>query len=333
MVEDYPADCRKGKGTYFGENFSGARGNSIFDRTCRSAMKFLSGILYYLFLKPLSMLPYRAGFVVSWFIYVILYYLVGYRKKVVTTNLSRSFPEKSEQERQIIAKRFYKHLADVIMDGIRAFSISKDELREHLRCTNTELFRKYYDEGKDVIIAVGHYNSWELFIAGLNLFLRHQAVVIYQPLTNKFLDEVMREKRSEYRTQMLPRNEVKAYYNSQRKQPSAVLFAIDQSPPRPDKAYWMTFLNQETGVLFGTEKIAKDYNHPVVYARITKEKRGYYVVEFVDVTSTPRETKHGEITEKVTRLLEADIRNNPEYWLWSHKRWKHKRPEGMKLAE
>lgn len=294
--------------------------------------QFLSAILYYVVMKPMSLLPYSVGNVISRFVYVVLYYLLGYRKNVVNTNLRNSFPEKTEAERRQIAKEFYKHLGDVLMDGIRAFSISKDELRKHLRCKNPELLRKYYDEGKDVIIAVGHYNSWELFLTGINLYVRHQAVVIYQPLTNQYLDKVLRKKRSEFRTLMLPRNEVKDFYNSPRKDLSAVVFAIDQSPPKPARAYWMTFLHQETGVLFGTEKTAKDFDHPVVYARITKEKRGHYLLEFVDVTAHPRETKYGEITERVTRLLESDIRSKPEYWLWSHKRWKHQRPEGTPLA-
>jgi Kdo2-lipid IVA lauroyltransferase/acyltransferase len=294
----------------------------------KAGPRFFSAMLYYVVMKPLSLLPHAVGNVLSRFVYVVLFHVLKYRRKVVDTNLKNSFPEKSEEERQRIAKEFYKHLGDVLMDGIRAFSISKDDLRTHLRCKNPELLRSYYDQGRDVIIAVGHYNSWELFLTGLNLFIRHQAVVIYQPLTNPYLDRVLRRKRSEFRTLMLPRNEVKAFYNQPRKVLSAIVFAIDQSPPKPDRAYWMTFLNQDTGVLFGTEKMAKDYNQPVVYARILKETRGHYLLEFVDVTSTPQETQYGEITEKVTRLLEEDIRRKPEYWLWSHKRWKHAKPVG-----
>jgi len=297
-----------------------------------SGNHFLSAMLYYLVLKPASLLPYKIGFAVSWCIYTMLFYVIRYRRKVVYNNLKNSFPEKSESERKAIAKLFYKHLGDVIMDAIKAFSISKDDLRKHLTCKNPELIRKYYDEGRDVIVAVGHYNSWELFLTGINLYIRHQAVVIYQPLGNVYLDGVLREKRSEYRTIMLPRNEVKEFYSTPRKSLSAIVFAIDQSPPKPDKSYWMNFLHQETGVLYGTEKFAKDHNQPVVYARITKEKRGHYSLEFVDVTAVPRETPYGEITEKVTRLLEKDIISKPEYWLWSHKRWKHKRPLNIPLS-
>jgi KDO2-lipid IV(A) lauroyltransferase len=292
---------------------------------------FFGALLYYAVLKPISLLPYSLGNAVSWCVYFVIYRLIRYRRKVVDENLKRSLPEKSDAERKAIAKKFYKHLGDVVMDGIRAFSMSKDDIREHLKCKNPELVRKYYDQGKDVIVAVGHYNSWELFLTGLNLYIRHQAVVIYQPLGNSYLDKVLRAKRSEYRTIMLPRYDVKTFYNSDRKNLSAIVYAIDQSPPSADKCYWLTFLNQETGVLYGTEKFAKKYDQPVVYARITKEARGQYLLEFVDVSSNPNDTEYGEITTKVTRLLEEDIRNKPEFWLWSHKRWKKRRPEGMEL--
>lgn len=294
-------------------------------------MQFLVYCLILPWILLLSILPWRAGNGISWFIYVMLYYVLGYRRKVVATNLRNSFPEKTEQERARIAKAFYKHLADVFMDGFRAFTISKDELRAHLRCKNPEVLRKYYDQGKDVIIAVGHYNSWELFLTGLNLYIRHRAVVIYQPLSNKYLDRFLRKRRGEFNTMMLARTGVKEFYSTPRKELSAIVFAIDQSPANAHKCYWMKFLNQETGVNFGTEKTAKDHDQPVVYARITKESRGHYVLEFVDVSSNPKETAYGEITETVTRLLEEDIRSKPEYWLWSHKRWKKQRPADMTL--
>lgn len=289
-------------------------------------MKLFSPLIYYLVLWPLSRMSFGLLHLHSSAMYFVLYYIIGYRKKVVNENLARSFPEKTDAERNAIAKEFYKHLSDVFLEGVKAFNISKDELRKHLVCKNPELIRKYYDEGKEVVITVGHYGSWELFLTGINLYIRHRAVVIYQPLANAYLDKKLREKRSEYRTMMLPTKEVKAFFAAPRKELCATVFAIDQSPPHPDRCYWMNFLNQETGVLFGAEKYAKEYDMPVVYARIRREKRGYYSIEFVDVSAKPRETAHGAVTEKVTRLLENDINETPAYWLWSHKRWKHKRP-------
>lgn len=289
-------------------------------------VNIFSGALYYLILMPLSRMPFGALQAVSTFLYFVVYKVCGYRKKVVRTNLRNSFPEKSEAERLEIERKFYRHLCDVLMDGIKVFSISKDDLRAHLTCVNPEVIRKHYDAGQSVIIAVGHYNSWELFLTGVNLFVRHRAVVIYQPLSNAFLDRKLREKRSEYRTILLPSKDVKSFFRSPGKEPTATVFAIDQSPSKPASCYWMEFLNQETGVLFGTEKYSRDYQQPVYYARIKQVKRSHYSLEFVEVSTTPESTTHGEITEKVTRMLESDIRHQPELWLWSHRRWKHRKP-------
>lgn len=288
-------------------------------------MKLKSKALYHLVMLPISRLSFGALHGFSSVIYFFVFIVFGYRKKVVLENLKNSFPEKTEEERKEICRLFYRQLCDVLLEGIKAFSISKDELRAHLVCKNPELIRKYYDEKKSVVIAVGHYNSWELFLTGINLYTRHRAAVIYQPLTDVYLDKKLREKRSEYRTLMLPTKEVKTFFQ-ENKELFATVFAIDQSPSKTAKAYWMNFLNQDTGVLFGTEKYAKEYDQPVVYARLNKLKRGYYSLEFVEVAEHPNQTGYGEITEKVTRLLEQDIIANPQYWLWSHKRWKHKRP-------
>ncbi len=288
-------------------------------------MKIFSGTLYYLVVLPLSKVSFGVLHVLSNVLFLVLYRIINYRKSVVRTNLRNSFPEASDQELKNIEVKFYRHLCDVITDAIKAFSISKDELRAHLSCSNPEMIRKYYDEGRSVIIAVGHYNSWELFLTGVNLFVRHRAVVIYQPLSNIYLDKKLREKRSEYRTILLPAKDVKSFFASPGKEPTATVFAIDQSPSKPESCYWIEFLNQETGVLFGTESYAKKYNQPVFYASISQKRRSNYSLEFVEVALDPQNTSHGAITERVTQLLEADIRHRPELWLWSHKRWKHKK--------
>jgi KDO2-lipid IV(A) lauroyltransferase len=288
-------------------------------------MKIVSVLSFYFFFLPLSLLPFGALHLLSSFLYLVLYYLVGYRKKVVRENISRSFPEKTEEERKTIEKKFYKHLCDVFLESQKIFTITKKNLAKHITCTNPELLNRYYEQEKSVIIAVGHYNSWELMLTGFNTFIKHKAAVIYQPLRNVFFDKKMREARSDRGTLMIAKGEVKTFFNTPSKELYATVFAIDQSPPNPDRSYWMKFLHQDTAVLFGAEKYAKDFNLPVVYARLKKIKRGYYQLEFVDVIADPLKTGYGEITEKVTRLLENDIIEKPEFWLWSHRRWKHKR--------
>jgi KDO2-lipid IV(A) lauroyltransferase len=282
-------------------------------------------LIYYLILLPLSRCP---DFIIDIFtsvLFFFLYYIIRYRKKIVYGNLRNSFPEKSEYEIQIIARRFYRHLANVFFDGVRAFAISKDDLRDKLKCENPEVLRKHYDEGRSVVVTVGHYSSWELFLAGINLFIRHRAAVIYQPLSDEYIDGKLRETRSDFRTVMISAKKVKEFFSEQHKEPHAIAFAIDQSPANPERCYWMHFLNQETPVHFGAEKYAKEYNMPVYFARLTQVGKHQYNLRFELVTENPEDEAYGFITEKSTKLLEDQVKLKPEFWLWSHRRWKHKR--------
>lgn len=289
-------------------------------------MVVFSFLLYYLVLIPLSVLPFFVLHGISSFFYFLLYRVVGYRKKVVMENIRNSFPEKTEAEQLEICRKFYKFLGDLFLESLKTLTISERSLKKHVRCKNPEVLDKYYDQGKSVIVTVGHFNSWELLLTSSNSFVKHDIVVIYQPLTNTYFDKKLIAARRKLGTTMLPAKEVKQFFAQRKKnQLTATVFAIDQSPANSNNCYWLEFLHQETGVLFGAEKYAKDFNEPVVFGRLNKLKRGYYELEFTDVVADPQKTTYGEITEKSTRLLEKDIIANPEFWLWSHRRWKHKR--------
>jgi len=283
-------------------------------------------LLYYLVIIPVSLLPFPLLYLVSDFLFFLFYYVLGYRKKVIVGNIQRSFPDKTEKEKKEIVKKFYRHFCDLILESIKTFTISEKQVQKRVVCKNPEGIDKYYAKNRSVIIAGGHYNNWELFAVAVDSQIKHKAIGIYKPLTNKYFDNILRKTRSKYGLYMISTRDVKKVFEEEKNNLTATIFAIDQSPSNPDKAYWTTFLNQDTGVLFGTEKYAKDYNQVVVYGRINKEKRGHYSYEFFDVTDNPAATEHGEITEKITRMLETDINNQPEFWLWSHKRWKHKKP-------
>jgi KDO2-lipid IV(A) lauroyltransferase len=245
-------------------------------------------------------------------------------------NIRNSFPEKSEKEHILICKKFYKHFCDLILESLKTFTISKKQVSKRVVCKNPELIDRYFEQGQSVIIAGGHYNNWELFAVGIDALIKHKTIGIYKPLSNKYFDEKMRTTRSKYGLYMISTKIVKRVFDEEINRPTATIFAIDQSPSNPRTCYWMEFLNQDTPILFGAEKYAKDYNYPVLYGRINKEKRGYYSFEFFETGENPKDTTYGEITEKVTRLLENDIRAIPEYWLWSHRRWKHKRPADLR---
>lgn len=241
-------------------------------------------------------------------------------------NIKNSFPEKNNAEHVKIAKKYYRHFCDLTLESLKVFTISERQVRSRMVLKNPEGLNKYFDQKKSLIIAGGHYNNWELFAVAITSLIKHEAVAIYKPFTSKFFDEKMRTTRSKYGLRMISTKAVKDVFESEKSKLTATIFGIDQSPPFAEKCHWMTFLNQDTGVLFGVEKYAKAYDYPVVFCRINKENRGHYSFEFEDVSDRPNLTHHGEITEKVTRMLESDILIKPEFWLWSHKRWKHKRP-------
>lgn len=296
-------------------------------------MVFFSLLLYYLLLIPVSLLPFSLLYGLSRFLSFVLYRLVAYRKDIVYSNLRKSFPEKSTEAINAIAGKFYVHFADVLMEGFKAFTISKKTVEKRLSCKNPELLEKYYQNGQSVVVTIGHYNSWEFFMKGIQLLIPHRAAVIYQPLSNSFFNRKIAQSRSKYGTQMLAIQDVKSYFQETPDKPRATVFAIDQSPSDSGRCYWMSFLNQETGVLYGAEKFARTYDLPVLYLRINKLRRGYYQLEFFEVEIHSAASKYGEITEKSTQLLEKDIRQHPELWLWTHRRWKHKRPEGHENRE
>ena len=291
-------------------------------------MVVFSVLLYYLVIIPISLLPFPLLYGLSDSLYVLFYYILGYRKKVVLQNIKNSFPEKSENEINQICKNFYKHFCDLVVESLKIFTISEKQVQKRMIFTNPEVINKYFDQNRSVIIAGGHYNNWELFAVAVDGIIKHKTAGIYKPLSNKYFDEKMRVTRSKYGLNMIPTKAVKRFLDDNINTPTATIFGADQSPSNPNSAYWMKFLNQDTGVLFGTEKFAKEYNFPVIYGRLNKVKRGHYTLDFFDVTDKPNETAYGEITEKITLLLEKDIRAIPQYWLWTHRRWKHKKPEG-----
>ncbi|NUQ24648.1 MAG: lipid A biosynthesis acyltransferase [Saprospiraceae bacterium] len=286
----------------------------------------MSRIVFYLFLKPISLLPYRGIYALSDLLCFVLYNILGYRKKVVVTNLKNSFPDKSPQEIEAIAHKFYHHFCDLILESVKMFSITKEEINEHCQIVNPEVFEHYAKEGRSLLLVAGHYNNWELAAVACDLQTPHTAVGIYSPLANPYFDKKLHTSRSKFGMELLPKKEVKAFFKANTHRLNNYMFGADQSPSNAANAYWTTFLHQDTAVAYGTEKYAVEYNYPVVFGRINKLRRGYYTMDFTVLEDQPAGTSFGEISEKHTRALEQQILAQPEYWLWTHKRWKRKRP-------
>jgi len=292
-------------------------------------MKFLTSLFFYGVIVPISHLPFRLLYVLSDGLYVFMYRVIGYRKKVVLQNIIKSFPDKTADQHQQIASDFYRHFCDLIVESLKVFSISQEEVEERMKVVNPEFIDRFFDQGKSVIMAGGHYNNWELFAMAIDGAIKHKAVAIYKPLTSLFFDKKMRESRSKYGLEMISTKKVEEEFKRENAPLRAIIFGFDQSPGSAKNSYWNTFLNQDTAMLFGIEKYSKEYNFPVIYSRINKLSRGHYTTEFVEAIEEPAKTNYGEITKRMNSLLENDIITQPEYWLWSHKRWKHKRPADL----
>lgn len=291
----------------------------------------MSRILYYLVLLPLSKLPLTVLYRLSDFMYFVLYRSLGYRTKVVLGNLRNSFPGKSEAEIKKIADEFYRFFCDQLVETIRLFSMSKEELYERCKMNDIELFHRHFAAGKAVIIAGGHYNNWELVAMGLCAQIPHEGVALYHPLKNKFLNQKLQDSRARFGMEMIPTRDSRTFFAENSHRRMATIFGTDQAPSNPRNAYWTMFLNQETPIFWGTERYAKEYNWPVVFIKVSRVGRGHFTVDTLPVTDEPLQTAEGEISEKHTRILEQIIRETPDYWLWTHRRWKRTRPEDVPL--
>jgi len=278
------------------------------------------------FLYLLSILPFWLECLVSDFFYFLIYYVIGYRKKVVYENLKNSFPEKSHKELKLIEKKFFHYLCDLCLQIIKMLTISKKKMRE--RCSFTPntiaLFEKLNQEKRSAVLVTGHLGNWEWACNSFSVLCKQRMYIIYHPLSNKYFDKLMIKMRSRFGNGLYPMQSTVREMVKNRNEVNVTAFASDQTPP-PETAYWTTFLNQDTPVFWGTEKIAQKFNYPVVYVTIRLVKRGYYEVDTELVYDDPKSTKEGEITEMHTRRLEEDIKKQPEIWLWSHRRWKYKR--------
>ena len=284
----------------------------------------ITKFFYYLLILPVSLLPYPLLYLISDIVYLIMYRVIGYRKEVVFTNLKNSFPDKSEQELKGIMSDFYRHLCDIIIESIKGFTISEKQLRKRLVIKNPEFSNHFADKGKSIIFVGGHYNNWEICAQAFAMYSNHKCIGIYKPLSNAFINDKIYTSRSKYGMHLISMMQTKKSFE-EGTQAKAIVFGSDQNPANPKRAHWVQFLNQDTGVLFGVERYAKEYNWPVVFVSISKVKRGHYEVEYSLITDSPTKQPHGKITEDFTKRLEQDIINQPQYWLWSHKRWKHKR--------
>ena len=282
--------------------------------------------IFYAFCWLLALLPLRCLYLLSDLLFVIVCYIARYRRKVVMDNLRNSFPDRTERELWQIARKFYGFMCDLFIETVKVINIDTAQIHRRIHYSNPEIFDELSRKGKQILFVTGHYGNWE-WLATLEHTIPYHHSTLYQPLNNKLFDKFFYDMRTKYGTDAIPSNSAIRAINQYRQENrlTALCFLSDQAPHGVSTHYWTTFLNQETSVYTGIEKLAKRYNTVVVYYEVRRVKRGYYEVDVTMITDNAAETGDMEITDRHVKLLEQTIRRNPQYWLWSHRRWKHKR--------
>ncbi|MBN1598964.1 MAG: lysophospholipid acyltransferase family protein [Bacteroidales bacterium] len=275
-------------------------------------------------LWALTLLPLKVLYPISDILYFITYYIIGYRKNVVFRNLVNSFPDKDAYEIERIAKNFYHHLCDYFLESIYLINISLEECNRRYTFSNLEVLERLKDEGKRVFYLTSHYGNWEWAI-NLDVKTPYHTIGIYKHIHNDTFDRLFQYLRSKFGCGTVLMNKtLKTIIELKRRNVLFALYSVaDQRPGREDLNFWTIFLNQDTPVITGTEKLARKYDMPVVFMNVKRIKRGYYNATFELISDNPKQTKGHEIAEKYIRKVEQLIIKEPAYWLWSHKRWRY----------
>ena len=288
-------------------------------------MQFILFAITYPIIWILSRLPMRILYMKSDFFYFLIYYVFRYRKQVVLDNLKLAFPEKPEVELLRIRKKFFKHLMDLMVESVKAFSISEKEILKRYTYSNPELVNKYAAEGRSIALMGAHQSNWEWSIS-LPKVLNIDMYGAYTKLNNTYYEKVIRDSREKfgvigYKTSEMVRGMQKRFSD---KQQGAYILLSDQSPQLHKTYYWREFFNIKVPIHTGAEMLSKRFDLVVINYVTKRVKRGYYTTEFQLITDTPKEFKDYQITDLYTELTEKNIREQPEFYLWSHKRFKHR---------
>lgn len=281
-------------------------------------------LIAYPFIYLIASIPFNVLYIFSDFLRLIIYNLLGYRKKIVRSNLRKAFPHKSEDDLKWIEKRFYKHFCDITLEAFKSLSISSEEMQKRMVFKNLDVLTQFEKGNRSVIIMCGHYASWEWMLS-IGYHTVSQGYGIYTPIMNKYLNKLIIKIRKKHRGNLISRySAIQQIKNLHNEGNIAVYgFVSDQSPRPKPKSYWRPFLGVKVPVFVGAEMVARELDFGVVYAKINRVKRGYYEASFELISDQPKKTKLNRITDTFTEWLEQDIYSDPTQYLWTHKRFKH----------
>ncbi len=287
-------------------------------------METVGFYIFYWISRVITLLPLKALYLLSDFLFLLLYYFPGYRRKVVITNLRNAFPGKSEKELADIRIKFYRHFCDLIVETLKLINISSEELAERMNYENPELLDKLFAEGRDVVLVYSHYCNWE-WTSILPSFTGYKCIPVYRALNNKHFDRFMLRLRSKNKGTPVAMSAVIREILTNRKDNVKGLYGLiaDQTPPRAEIQYRTRFLNQDTPVYLGAEKIALKYDMAVIFLNIRKLRRGYYSSKMELLFEHTSGLEKYFVTDTHVKRLEEIIVQKPEHWLWTHRRWKY----------
>ncbi len=282
-------------------------------------------LLTYPIIWTFSKLPFVILHLISDFIFLLLFYVIGYRKKVVLNNLKLAFPEKSDSELKKIRRKFYHHFVDVFIEMIKSFTISEEEINKRYKYVNKELFREIEKINKSVILMGSHYANWE-WIINIQPITSIKCFGAYTKITNPYFDKLIQKNRSRFGSEFIPTTHTikELIRNKQNEIISMYGLLSDQSPQVQKTHYWAPFLNVTVPIHTGAEMLAKKHDFTVVYMSVKKLKRSHYEMTFEILAENPKEFKDYEITDAFLERTEKLIKEAPEYYFWTHKRFKHK---------
>lgn len=288
-------------------------------------MQLIAYIITYPILWLISILPFRLLYAFSDVVYFIMFKLIGYRKATVKENLRLVFPDKPEEEINKITSQFYHHFCDMMVEAIKSMTISEAELRKRYTFTNVDLIHDLEKKQRSIILMCGHYGSWEwVFI--LQKQIKHKGYAVYKRLANKYFDRLVKRIRAKHNSYLITTKETFNVLNQSKKKGELTIngFAADQSP-KPNKAHhWNEFMGIKVPMYTGAELMAKRLDMAVVFFAVKRLKRGYYETTFTTITEHPKDIKDYEITDAYFKLVEKQIIEAPQYYLWTHRRWKHR---------
>ncbi|MBQ8222686.1 MAG: lysophospholipid acyltransferase family protein [Bacteroidales bacterium] len=285
----------------------------------------LTRILFYLIFYPISVLPLSILYIIAFPFYLILAFVIRYRRKVIDANFIKSFPNLSKKEIRRLRNRYYWHLTQLGIEMLKMISMSKKNVMRRYHCSNPELVNKFFDEGKSVVLMSSHYNNWEWMVLSLDMQFKPHGIGVGAHNTNKVFEKLINRARTRYGTEVVFHDNVREVmaYHENNNIPAAYMILSDQNPSNPKRCYVAEFLNQKTGFIRGSEGFARKYDIPVLYYKVIKEKLGRYRIDVEVITEHPNELPDGAIMQRYTELLEGTIKSEIPFWLWSHRRWKH----------